>query len=334
MMDFVSIVVAAGFLLAIVDLFLPQEITTKLICLMFDTTGKLTNNGARNCVLASNGIAGLGGDLLLHRNDKYAENLYKALTGEYGFRFILAIFGSYFIGKKIFFNTRQAVRSLLGASVGTDIGGNMFGSAVMEAQETTRRSVGFGLSMIPGVGKISESLMKHTSNLTDSVTSAGTRTYNAVSNLAAQGIGASATAVNATGRVTSGIANGIGNGSIALGKSLTVGSFGLLAPIGLAFIVLGGAFKAVGLGVRVASQAVALVLRAIQQIVKVIVKASQVLVKGAAGAGNKIAKGAGRAVSNSVKQFFYLPGNTADIKAAEERAKAKKKKIWEHYYKH
>ena len=335
MVDFLAVVFGVGIMLAMVQHFFPQSVLEELQCWIFDTTGALT----AHCQTHRRLPAAIPNDVFVQRNSHYAENLYRAITREYGVRFILGLVAMFFLGKKVFFSARSVFRSLLGATTGVSLGGSaIFSSAAMRAQETTRRGAGWVLTVIPGFGVIN-TVVEGGGKLTDSLASAGTRSYEAVSNVAAKGINAMGTGVgNAISHGGAVAGTGLSAaGSAVIGAGWAVSAIPvvgwLLAPVILpAAYLIGGALKVLGVALHVGSKVAGALVKLSARISGWVLKASQFVVRGINKTVAGAVKFAGRTARSSIHQFFYFQGNAADKSRATKAKKAAAKKVKKYYH--
>ena len=331
MIDFLAIIFGVGIMVALTQHFFPEAVQDQLICRIFDVTGKLTQGNI--CTPPAGGLQSLGSTILGKANDAYADHLYDAITAKgYGLRFVLAILAMYYFGKKIFSSSRDAFRSLLGASTGVSIGGQMFGKAVMQTQETIRRGVGYTLTAIPLSGKIAGGIQSGMGKLTDSIGAVASKPFNATADLAAKGINkmgdASANVMDKAGTFAK---KGLNKGGMLLihkGAALCPVGFGVCSLIGVPMIILGAAMVGAGFAVKATSKMAAVISKLTSRIASLTVKA---VTKGVLKGIGKSVRGLGRSVGSSIRQFFYFQGNVADKKRDEKAAKNRKKKNKKYY---
>ena len=333
MIDFLAVIFGVGVMVAITQRFFPDGLQSELVCRIFDvvTNPKLTQGN--RCIPPAGGLQSLGSKILGKSNDAYADNLYDAITGKgYGLKFVLAILAMYYFGKKIFSSAREAFRSLLGATTGVSIGGQMFGKAVMEAQETTRRGIGYTLTAIPFIGPIAGGVVNFVGKIADSVGAGIAKPFNALADLTAKGINAVGdTSAQAVDKAGTAVGRGINHGGswlVQTGLSVCPAFFGLGCLVGIPMMIAGAAMLALGTTIIVSAKIIALVAKLVSRVTGMLVRA---VTKGVLKGIGKSFKALGRNVNSSIRQFFYFQGNTADKKRDARDAKNRKKKNKKYY---
>ncbi|MBP5343870.1 MAG: type IV secretion system protein [Alphaproteobacteria bacterium] len=337
MVDFLAIIFATGIVIGLTQRFLPEKVLKNLVCWIFDVTGELSKAyGGSQCVINSvQQLHALGKELIEGKmNPSYVEHLYQAVTGEYGIKYILVLWGMYYFGKRIFSSCRETFRSLLGATTGVSIGGQMFGRAVMAAQETTRRGFGYVLTSIPFGDKILGRTRAFFGKVTDSIGSVAFRPFSATADL----VGKSGDVISKGGYKLGGASKSLLRGS----RNMFTRSFSTMISGFSGGIVSG--LLGVGLGVvqfvgGVAGMAVGALSFLLGYVGGALVKASSWLskwsIKIGAALGLKTIGASVRQLGNSLlsslKQFFYYQGNIADKKRKARDAKARRNKIRKYY---
>ena len=331
MIDFLAVIFGVGVMVAITQHFFPDALQSELVCRIFDTVTPVMTKGNR-CIPPAGGLQSLGSKILSKTNAAYADNLYDAITGKgYGLRFVLAVLAMYYFGKKIFSSSREAFRSLFGATTGVSIGGQMFGKAVMQSQETVRRGIGYTLTAIPLSGKIAGGIQSGMGKLTDSIGAVVSKPFTGTANLAGKAIDKVGDASSFVGdKVGDFGAKGVswGGGIVKMGASLCPHGFFLGSLIGVPVMLFGGAVMALSGTALLAGRGLALMSKLTSRIASITVRA---VTKGVLmGVGNSV-RAVGRSVGSSIRQFFYFQGNTADKKRDEKDAKNRKKKNKKYY---